>query len=64
MKELQFSPMIDPHDFGIKLGHAIDFLCEDMKVRIKLRFRGRQKAHKEFGYEVVNRFVKDAAAWG
>ena len=64
MKELQLSPVIDPHDFAIKLGHAIGFLCEDMKVRVKLRFRGRQKAHKEFGFEVVNRFVKEAAAWG
>ena len=63
MKELQLSPVIDPHDFAIKLGRAIDFLCEDMKVRIKLRFRGRQKAHKEFGFEVVNRFVKEAAPW-
>ena len=64
MKELQLSPVIDPHDFAIKLGHAIDFLCEDMKVRIKLRFRGRQKAHKEFGFQVVNRFVKEAAPLG
>jgi translation initiation factor IF-3 len=64
MKEIQLSPMIDPHDFAIKLGHAIGFLCEDMKVRIKLRFRGRQKAHTEFGFEVVNRFVKEAAPWG
>ncbi len=64
MKELQLSPMIDPHDFSIKLGRAIDFLCEDMKVRIKLRFRGRQKAHTEFGFEVVNRFVKEAGPWG
>jgi translation initiation factor IF-3 len=64
MKEIQLSPMIDPHDFGIKLGHAIGFLCEDMKVRIKLRFRGRQKAHTEFGFQVVNRFVKEVAQWG
>ena len=64
MKEIQLSPTIDPHDFAIKLGRAIDFLCEDMKVRVKLRFRGRQKAHTEFGFEVVNRFVKEAAAWG
>ena len=63
MKELQLSPAIDNHDFEIKLGRAIDFLCDDMKVRVKLRFRGRQKAHKEFGFEVVNRFVKQAAAW-
>ena len=64
MKELQLSPMIDPHDFGTKLGHAIGFLCDDMKVRVKLRFRGRQKAHTEFGFEVVNRFVKEVAPWG
>lgn len=64
MKELQLSPTIDPHDFSIKLGHAIDFLCEDMKVRVKLRFRGRQKAHTEFGFKVVNRFVQEVALWG
>jgi translation initiation factor IF-3 len=64
MKELQLTPGIDPHDFATKLSHAIDFLCEDMKVRIKLRFRGRQRAHKEFGFEVVNKFVKGAAAYG
>ncbi len=64
LKELQLSPTIDPHDFSIKLNRAIDFLCDDMKVRIKLRFRGRQKAHTEFGFEVVNRFVSAAAPWG
>ena len=64
MKEIQLSPTIDPHDFGIKLSHAVNFLCEDMKVRVKLRFRGRQKAHTEFGFQVVNRFVKEVAPWG
>jgi translation initiation factor IF-3 len=64
MKELQLSPNIDPHDFQTKLNHAIEFLRDDMKVRIKLRFRGRQKAHKEYGFEIVNRFVKEAGAHG
>ena len=64
LKEIQLSPTIDPHDFRIKLGHAIGFLCDDMKVRVKLRFRGRQKAHREFGFQVVNRFAAEAAAWG
>jgi translation initiation factor IF-3 len=64
MKELQLTPGIDAHDFAVKLNHAIEFLCEDMKVRIKLRFRGRQRAHKEFGFEVVNKFVKEAAPYG
>lgn len=64
MKELQLSASIDPHDFGVKLSHAIDFLCHDMKVRVKLRFRGRQKAHKEFGFEVMNRFIEKTAPYG
>src|SRR5215470_6513673 len=64
MKELQLSPNIDPHDFQTKLNHAIAFLDDDMKVRIKLRFRGRQKAHKEYGFEIVNRFVRETAAHG
>lgn len=64
MKELQVSAVIDPHDFEVKLNRAIDFLCDDMKVRVKLRFRGRQQAHKEFGFEVVNKFVREAAPWG
>ena len=64
MKELQLSPNIDPHDFQTKLAHAIEFLGEDMKVRIKLRFKGRQKAHKEFGFQVVNRFITETASHG
>ena len=63
MKELQLSAGIDPHDFTVKLNRAIEFLCDDMKVRIKLRFRGRQRAHKDVGFEIVNRFVKEAAPY-
>ena len=64
MKELQLSAVIDPHDLAVKRDHAIQFLCDDLKVRVKLRFKGRQKAHKEFGFEVVNKFVRDLAAYG
>ena len=64
MKELQLSAVIDPHDLTVKRNHAIQFLCEDLKVRVKLRFKGRQKAHKEVGFEVVNRFVRELAAYG
>jgi translation initiation factor IF-3 len=64
MKELQLSPGIAVNDFSTKLAHAIKFLSDDMKVCVKLRFRGRQRAHKEFGFEVMNRFIKEAAAYG
>jgi translation initiation factor IF-3 len=64
MKELQLSAVIDPHDLAVKRDHAIQFLCDDHKVRIKLRFKGRQKAHKEVGFEVVNQFIKQVALYG
>lgn len=64
VKELQISASIDPHDLGVKRDHAIQFLSEDMKVRVKMRFRGRQKAHKEIGLNVMNRFVKELASYG
>ena len=64
VKELQLSPEIDPHDLGIKLKHAIGFLCEDMQVKLNLRFRGRQNAHTEVGVDVVKKFIASLAPWG
>jgi translation initiation factor IF-3 len=64
VKEIQLSANIDPHDFGVKLSHAIDFLCEDMKVKVSLRFRGREMAHQEFGFGQVQKFIKDVAPYG
>src|SRR4030095_13440374 len=49
VKEIQLSPSIDPHDFAVKFNHATEFLCEEMKVKVTVRFRGRELAHKEFG---------------
>src|SRR5436189_671288 len=64
VKEIQLSPTIDPHDFGVKLNHAIGFLCEDMKVKATLRFRGREMAHQEFGFQVVKKFIRELAPYG
>jgi translation initiation factor IF-3 len=64
VKEIQLSPSIDPHDFGVKLSHAIDFLCEEMKVKVTLRFRGREMAHKEFGFQQVQKFIKEIIPYG
>jgi translation initiation factor IF-3 len=64
VKEVQLSPKIDPHDLSVKLDHAIGFLCEDMKVKVTLKFRGREMAHTEFGFEVVQKFLAAIAAYG
>jgi translation initiation factor IF-3 len=58
------SPRIDPHDLKIKVMHAVDFLCEDMKVKVALKFRGREMAHTEIGFEVVNKFLAEIAPYG
>ncbi len=63
VKEVQLSVKIDPHDFGVKLQHAIDFFCDDMKVKIALRFRGREMAHTEYGVQVINKFIKESAPY-
>lgn len=64
VKEIQLTPRIDPHDLKIKLEHAIGFLCEDMKVKLNLRFKGREMAHTEIGFQVVNKFLSDVGPWG
>jgi len=64
VKEIQLSPRIDPHDLGVKLNHAVGFLCEDMKVKVVLKFRGREMAHTEFGFQVMTKFLGDVAPYG
>jgi translation initiation factor IF-3 len=64
MKEVQISPLIDGHDLATKRNHAIGFLSDDLKVRVKLRFRGRQKAHKDIGFAVMNQLLRDVALYG
>jgi len=64
VKEVQLSPRIDPHDLGVKTDHAVDFLCEDMKVKVVLKFRGREMAHTEFGFQVIKKFIEDIAPFG
>ena len=64
VKEVQLSPKIDPHDLGVKIQHAVNFLCEDMKVKVTLKFRGREMAHTEFGFQVVQKFLAEIAPYG
>ena len=61
---MQLRPRCEQHDFDFKLAHAINFLCQDMKVRIHLRFRGRENAHKDIGFDTVNRFIDSLKPWG
>jgi translation initiation factor IF-3 len=64
VKEIQLSPKIDPHDLSVKLQRAIGFLCEEMKVKVTLKFRGREMAHTDLGFQVVQQFLTEIAAYG
>jgi translation initiation factor IF-3 len=64
VKEVQLSPKIDPHDLSVKINHAIGFLCEDMKVKVTLKFRGREMAHTEVGFQVIEKFLNEIAPFG
>ncbi len=61
-KEVKFRVNIDPHDYSIKLMHAEDFLAHGFKVRIQLQFRGRQMAHKELGFVLMERVKEDLSS--
>ena len=58
VKEIQMRPMIDPHDFEIKCKAIKRFLDEGNKVKILLRFRGRELSHQEIGVEILNKVRK------
>ena len=60
-KEIKLSPRIAIGDYNIKLGRTKEFITGGNKVRVSLYFRGREITHNEVGFEVIQRFQKDAA---
>ena len=59
IKEVKFRPQTDDGDYNIKLRNMISFLQEGDKVKITLRFRGREMAHQEFGIRLLERVRND-----
>ena len=59
IKEVQLSCRIDTHDFETKVRHALRFLGEGNKVKVVLRFRGREMSHPEMGIEILDRLAAD-----
>src|SRR5256886_8492651 len=58
VKEIKLRPMIDDHDYEVKMRSMQRFFEEGDKVKVTLRFRGREMAHQELGYKLLDR-VKD-----
>ena len=64
VKEVRFKPKIEEHDYQVKLKQIKEFLEVKDKVRVSLKFRGRENMHKELGIELLNRIANDTAALG
>ena len=64
IKEVKFSVTVDEHDYQTKKNQAVRFLGEGDKVKASLRFKGRQMAHRELGYAIINRLIMDMGDTG
>ena len=58
VKEVKFRPNTDTHDYEVKMRNVLKFLEKGDKVKVTLRFRGREMAHQELGLKVLHR-VRD-----
>lgn len=58
LKEIQLSPRIDTHDFETKAKQAVKFLSSGNKVRVVMRFKGREMSHMAIGREIIDRFAE------
>lgn len=57
VKEIQIRPRTDQHDLETKMRHAREFLLEGDKVKVNMRFMGREMAHQEFGMALMNKVI-------
>ncbi|RKX93203.1 MAG: translation initiation factor IF-3 [Spirochaetes bacterium] len=63
-KEIRLRPKIEEHDYNTKLKQAIGFLEKGYKVKLSIRFKGRELAHKDIGREIIERFINDVGEYG
>ncbi len=61
VKEIRLSLNIDTHDFNTKLSHAERFIRDGNKIKVSIRFRGREMGHPELGLEVMKKFAEACA---
>ena len=64
VKEIKFRPNTDIHDYEVKMRSVTKFLDHGDKVKITMRFRGREMAHQELGRELLERVADDVQNHG
>ena len=58
LKEIKMRPKIEDHDYGFKLEHARQFLVARDKVKVTVTFRGREMAHQDIGYKLIQKVIE------
>ena len=64
LKEIRLTPVIEENDLKVKANRAIDFLKDEDKVKVSVRFRGREMGHTEAGRVVLEKFAEMTAEYG
>lgn len=64
LKEMKFHANVEDHDYVTKMHHIREFLGKGHRVKTSLLFRGRENEHRDLGYNLFNRLVKDCADIG
>jgi translation initiation factor IF-3 len=64
IKEVKFRPNTDTHDYEVKMRNVIRFLEDGDKVKVTLRFRGREMAHQDLGRVLLDRVAEDVKELG
>jgi translation initiation factor IF-3 len=64
VKEIKFRPGTDIGDYNVKLRNLVRFLSEGDKVKVTLRYRGREMAHQELGRDLLKRVEADLEEYG
>lgn len=61
IKEIRLSPHIDTNDFLVKINHLKRFIKNGDKVKVSIRFRGREMAHTKLGYDLLNKLINECS---
>ncbi len=64
LKEIKFSPTIDTNDFNVKVNNAKKFLKAGDKLKVTVRFRGREIQHAALGEQLLDRFIEEVKEFG
>jgi translation initiation factor IF-3 len=64
LKEVKMRPRTSSHDFETKRNKVLDFLQEGAKVKVTIMFRGREMAHRDLGFNMIDRFIQEVGDAG